>query len=115
MTLICFITIFSGGGIFLLLVFLSGTAIRSYTVYVLHELMSDLRKPRASSGVSTVSGKEIKPEPRTIMDLEEGKAETTEADESSPAADAEDQQSSTKSLQTKAQGSLCYLFYKNVA
>lgn len=77
--------------------------------------MSDLRKPRASSGVSTISGKEIKPEPRTIMDLEEGKAETTEADESSSAADAEDQQSSTKSLQTKAQGSLCYLFYKNVA
>lgn len=119
MTLVCFITIFSGGGIFLLLVFLSGTAIRTYTVYALHELMSDLRKPRAMSEASVGSTveKEIKPEPRTVVEAEEGCPETTQPDEqteaeaapndpmNTDASEEDNANSSAKSLQP-TQGSL---------
>lgn len=44
MTLICFITIFSGGGLFLLLVFLLGTAVRAYITFILHEYMIEESK-----------------------------------------------------------------------
>lgn len=44
MILICFITIFSGGGLFLLLVFLLGTAVRAYITFMLHEYMVEEAK-----------------------------------------------------------------------
>lgn len=112
MTLICFITIFSGGGIFLLLVFLSGTAIRAYLVYILHELMSEIRKPHAFNEPNLAGVQDIQSEPRSVVEAEEGGLAVEHVgeikavpDEDSETPAGDEGTSSTNSLQPVGQGS----------
>jgi hypothetical protein len=66
MILICFITIFSGGGLFLLLVFLLGTAIRAYITFMLHEYMIEESKTLGNN-VESQNKVETTPQPRHLI------------------------------------------------
>jgi hypothetical protein len=58
-TLICFVTIFTGGGLFLLLVFLLGTGVRVYIVFMLHEFMVKESKIHEKKAFSIPSQQQV--------------------------------------------------------
>jgi len=72
LTLICFVTIFSGGGMFLLLVFLLGTAIRAYIVFILYEFMTEELKIHETSPIQAPTHIEI------VKPTQENKQESNE-------------------------------------